>query len=127
LLYKIFNNLIPRKDWLDLNFQMINTRRQIFFEVQNRSVYRVGNNILTNRLSCLNRKVTLDMLNLPIEPYKIKCKDMFLLWSVFLNLWIYLKVVLCSSCNDVLMYIDGGTINLFETKNRLKIFKSEYE
>jgi hypothetical protein len=67
------------------------------------------------------------MLNLPIEPYKIKCKDMFLLWSVFLNLWIYLKVVLCSSCNDVLMYIDGGTINLFETKNRLKIFKSEYE
>ena len=79
LLYKIFNNLIPRKDWLDLNFQMINTRRQIFFEVQNRSVYRVGNNILTNRLSCLNRKVTLDMLNLPIEPYKIKCKDMFLL------------------------------------------------
>ncbi len=90
----------------------------IFFEVQNRSVYRVGNNILTNRLSCLNRKVTLDMLNLPIEPYKIKCKDMFLLWSVFLNLWIYLKVVLCSSCNDVLMYIDGGTINLFETKRK---------
>jgi hypothetical protein len=79
LLYRVFNNMIPRKDWLDLNFQMINTRRQTYFEVQNHSVYKVGNNILTNRLSCLSKKITLDMLNLPMEPYKIKCKSMFLL------------------------------------------------
>jgi hypothetical protein len=46
---------------------------------------------------------------------------MFLLWSVLLKLWIYLKVVLCFSCNDDLMYIDGGTINLFETKRNENI------
>ena len=79
LLFKVFNNMIPRKDWLDLNFQMINTSRQKFFEVQNNSVYKVGNNILSNRLSCLNKKIELDILNLPIKSYKIHCKKMFLL------------------------------------------------
>jgi hypothetical protein len=29
--------------------------------------------------------------------------------------------VVCSSCNDVLMYIDGGTINLFETKRNVRM------
>jgi hypothetical protein len=79
LLFKVFNNVILKKDWLDLNFQMINTSRQTLFEVQNCSVYKVGNNILSNRLSCLNRKLQLDFLNLPFETYKIKCKNLFLL------------------------------------------------
>ncbi len=59
------------------------------------------------------RKVTLDILNL----MKLGVRVCFLLWSVLLNLWIYFKVVLCSFCNDVLMYIDGGTINLFKNEN----------
>jgi hypothetical protein len=37
--------MIPRKDWFDLKFQMINTKRQTYFEVQNHSVYKAGNNI----------------------------------------------------------------------------------
>ena len=78
MLFKIFNYMIPEYDWLDLNIQMINTRRQKFFEVQNHSVYKVGNNILSNRLSCLNKKIELDMLNLPFNSYKILCKKMFL-------------------------------------------------
>ena len=80
MLFKIFNYMIPEYDWLDLNIQMINTRRQKFFEVQNHSVYKVGNNILSNRLSCLNKKIELDMLNLPFNSYKILCKKMFLSW-----------------------------------------------
>ena len=79
LLHKVFNNSIPKRDWLDLNFQMINTSRQIYFEIQNHSGYKIGNNILPNRFSCLNKKITLDMLNLPVETYKIKCKRMFLM------------------------------------------------
>ncbi len=79
LLFKVFNNKILKRDWLDLNFQMINTSRQNLFEVQNCSVYKVGNNILSNRLSCLNRKLQLDFLILPFEMYKIKCKSLFLL------------------------------------------------
>ena len=90
LLFKVFNNKISNKDWLDLNFQMINTSRQTLFEIQNCAVYKVGNNILSNRLSSLNRKVQLDLLNLPFETYKIKCKNIFLSWTVLLCvLWVY--------------------------------------
>jgi hypothetical protein len=79
LLFKVINNKISKRDWLDLNFQMLNTSRQTRFETINCSVYKVGNNILSNRLSCLNRKIQLDFLNLPFETYKIKCKNLFLL------------------------------------------------
>ena len=79
LLYKVFNNLMPRRDWLDLNFKMIQTSRQKLFEITNSSAYKVGNNILSNRLSCINKRITLDMLNLSIESYKIRCKAEFLM------------------------------------------------
>ena len=82
LLHKAFRNEIPPKDWIDLNFQLINTRRQMFFEIRNQARFKVGNNILSNRLSCLNKKITLDLLNLPLETYKIKCKELFLKLSI---------------------------------------------
>jgi hypothetical protein len=78
LLHKVFNDSIPKRDWIDLNFQMINTSRQISFEVQNHSVYKVGNNILSNRLVCINKKVPLNLLNLDIGPFKVTCKNMLL-------------------------------------------------
>ncbi len=53
------NDTIPKNDWLDLNFQIITTGRQTTFEVQNRSVFKVGNNILSNRLTCINKKIPL--------------------------------------------------------------------
>ena len=79
MLHKIFNNSIPKEDWLDLNFQMLTNRRQTYFEIQNNSRYKIGNNILPNRFTCLNKKIELNMLNLAIVPYKIKCKNMFLM------------------------------------------------
>jgi hypothetical protein len=33
LLHKVFNDSIPKRDWVDLNFQMINTSRPTSFEV----------------------------------------------------------------------------------------------
>jgi hypothetical protein len=71
LLHNVFNDSIPKRDWTDLNFQMINTSRQTSFEVLNQSVYKVGNNILSNRLACINKKkspLPLTMLNLDIGP-----------------------------------------------------------
>jgi hypothetical protein len=78
LLHKVFNDSIPKGDWLDLNFQMVNTSRQTSFEIQNHSVYKVGNNILSNRLMCINKKVPLNILNLNIGPFKVICKNMLL-------------------------------------------------
>ena len=79
LLYKVFNNAIPKKDWLDLNFKIIHTSRQIYFEISSNPSYRVGNNILSNRLSCINKKVPLNDLNLSVEAFKVKCKTLFLM------------------------------------------------
>ena len=45
LLYKVIKEEQPKKEWMDLNFQMINTRRQLYFETQNTRNYVVGNNI----------------------------------------------------------------------------------
>ncbi len=73
-----FNDSIPKRDWIDLNFQMINTSRQTSFKVQNRSVYKVGNIILSNRLACICKKVPLNMLNFDIGPFKVTCKNMLL-------------------------------------------------
>ena len=81
LLYKAFNNEFLWNNWLSLNFQMINTRRQSLFEIQNCSIFRVGNNILSNRLSCLNKSLCLSLLNLPFDTYNIKCKSLFLMWT----------------------------------------------
>ena len=78
LLFKVFNFKVPKNDWIDLNFQMLNSSRQKFFDVQSRARFRVGNNILCNRLSCLNRKLDVNLLNLSNESYKIACKKMFL-------------------------------------------------
>ena len=79
LLYKVYNSYIPKKDWLDLNFKMIHTSRQVNFQISSKSNFKVGNNILINRLSCINKKIPLEMLNLSIDAFKIRCKSMFLL------------------------------------------------
>jgi hypothetical protein len=63
LLHKVFNDSIPKGDWLNLNFQMVNTSRQTSFKIQNHSVYKVRNKILSNRLTCINEKVHLNILN----------------------------------------------------------------
>ncbi len=78
LLHKVIKDSIPKRDWTDLNFQMINTSRQTSFEILNHSVNKVGNNILSNRLVCINKKVPLNMLNLDIGLYKVTCKNMLL-------------------------------------------------
>ncbi len=100
-------HVILKRDWLDLNFQMINTSRQTLLEIQNCSVYKVGNNILSNRLSCLNKKLHLELLNLPFETYKIKCKNLFLLWTdliVFCRLF-YRFVLLSYVLSVIMLYM----------------------
>ena len=120
LLHKVFNDKIPRKEWINLNFQIINTRRQKFFEVQNSSVYKVGNNILINRLSCLNKKIELDMLNQPLKSFKIVCKRMFLLWFIPLkNSAILLHMLLICP----VLYVFSIIMSLMHWRRNNKIFK----
>ena len=79
LLYKIYLFNIPHLEWVSLNFNQILTSRQTKFEIHNSPNYRVGNNILSNRLSVINKQIDLDWLNLGLDSFKIKCKSKFLL------------------------------------------------
>ena len=77
-LFKLYNFRLPQFEWLNLNFDQILTSRQVFFEVINAPHFRVGNNVLVNRLSALNRKIPLVWLTLELSGYKLKCKEKFL-------------------------------------------------
>ena len=76
--FKAFNDNYPQNEWLYLNFNIINTPRQMFFEIHQTNHLRIGKNALCNKLHQLNGKVPLEWLNLSFENYKVKCKQKFL-------------------------------------------------
>ena len=78
ILYKTLNEQQPPKEWIDLNFTQILSSRQNNFECFNNALFKVGNNILSNRFSTLNRKIPLTWLNLKPVPFKVQCKRQFL-------------------------------------------------
>ena len=51
LLYNVYNSHQPPQDWLSLNFNQILTRRQNNFEVVKAMNFKVGFNMISNRLS----------------------------------------------------------------------------
>jgi hypothetical protein len=81
VLYKVFNNTFPDRDWQDFANQIISTRRQTTFEILKSCNYKIGSNILSNKLACINRKVQLDFLNLPYPSFKYKMKNVFLVYE----------------------------------------------
>ena len=78
LLHKLFNSEIHNKDWLDLfDHQNFNTRNGKI-QFIDRSVFKIGKNILSNRLNLLNNQINYDWLNMELSPFKIKCKSLIL-------------------------------------------------
>ena len=77
-LHKLFNLQQPPLDWVALNFDQSTSRRQRFFNITPSGNYKIGNNILSNRLSVLNNKIELDWLNQSLQSFKITCKKIFL-------------------------------------------------
>ena len=78
LLFKLYNGIETTDDWLSLNFQQILTGRQSNFIITKTNVYKIGNNLICNRLSHLNDKIPLAWLTLTLDSFKIKCKERFL-------------------------------------------------
>ena len=78
LLYKLFNQQEPIQEWVTLNFQQTLTSRQAHFKIIQAKNYKIGNNLLCNRLHILNNKIPLNWLNLSIDSYKVNCKILFL-------------------------------------------------
>ena len=64
-------------EWINLNFQHQFSMRQGLFTVAKTNKYKVGENILVDRLSVVNNLIPLDWLNLSYATYKLKCKEKF--------------------------------------------------
>ena len=79
-LYKLYNGSNDRKDWIDLNFQQNFNNRNNFINVFENSRLKVGRNLLVNKIRCINGLINKDWMNLSLNSYKAKCKDIFLSW-----------------------------------------------
>jgi hypothetical protein len=77
LLHKLYNDRHPLTEWTNLNFQHQFSMRQGQFTVAKTNKYKIGENILVNRLSVVNNLIPLDWLNLSYATYKLKCKEKF--------------------------------------------------
>ena len=77
-LFKLYNSEKQTPDWIDLNLQQNFNGRSTKFLVSNCAKYKIGSNLLVNRLSALNNIVELSWLNLSLNSFKIKCKSLLL-------------------------------------------------
>ena len=78
LLHKLYNQGQPSTEWVNLHFQHQFSMRQGMFTVAKTNLLKIGNNIMVNRLSCLNQLIPLDWLNFSYTEYKLKMKNKFL-------------------------------------------------
>ena len=78
LLYKLYNCVDTTIDWVHLNFQQILTGRQLNFIVSRNNNYKIGCNLICNRLTVLNNSIPLSWLALSLNTFKLKCKEKFL-------------------------------------------------
>ena len=77
-LYKVYNGDNMNDDWQDMNVQQNFNARNNLFQISDYSKLKVGKNVLANRLRILNNQIDLDWLNLSLNSFKIKMKNVFL-------------------------------------------------
>ena len=79
LLYNLYNRKKPIQEWVTLNFQQTLSSKQTNFKILRSNNFKMGNNLLCNRLHIINNKIPLQWLNLSIESFKVNCKNLLLL------------------------------------------------
>ena len=78
ILHRLVSNEIPSIEWVALHFNLILSSRMVNFKVIQNFNYKIGQNILTNRLSIVNGLIPLNWLNKSYESFKYLCKKQFL-------------------------------------------------
>jgi hypothetical protein len=73
LLFKLYNQTEQSSDLIDLNLMQILTSTQSTFKISSKSNFKIGNNILCKRLSCINEENSRST----IDTFKINCKEKF--------------------------------------------------
>ena len=77
-MYKLFKTCQQEPEFVNLNFQLNLNPRINHANFFNRQSYETGNNILHNRLSHMNNTIEKSWLDLSLDSFKIKCKELFL-------------------------------------------------
>ena len=77
-LYKIYNEDNFNDDWQDMNAQQNFNARNETFQISDYSRLKFGRNIMCNKLTVLNHQVNLIWLNLSLNSFKMKVKNLFL-------------------------------------------------
>ena len=92
LLHKLYSNQTPNLEWIDLHFKQILNTRHTYLNVLKDINYKIGNNILTWWLTILNQKIKLTDLNLPLQSFELKYKEILLAnWCPPFNIHYVLK------------------------------------
>ena len=78
LLHKVYNDEKMSPEWQSLFFNQSFNNRTLTANFIDRSNYKIGKNLMENRLNLLNGKITYEMLNMEYPSYKIKCKELFI-------------------------------------------------
>ena len=76
--YKLVNEVFCDNEFMHLNFQLCDNERQVKMTFLRRQNYDVGKNILLNQMLILNNKIDKAWLQLSLNSFKIKCKELFL-------------------------------------------------
>ena len=79
MLHKLLRNDLCDDEMMNLNFQLADNERSMKIRFIRRQNYDVGKNILLNRLHVINDKIDKNWINLSIDSYKMKCKELFLM------------------------------------------------
>ena len=77
-MHKLYNHCQPETKFIQMNFQLNQNQRIKHANFFSRQHYDTGKNILLNRLAHLNDKIEKSWLELNIDTFKVKCKQLFL-------------------------------------------------
>jgi hypothetical protein len=66
------------KDWLAMNFQHNFNNRNTTINLVDTLQFKIGKNLIPNKLLIVNRQIVIEFLNLSYLAIKIKSKNLFL-------------------------------------------------
>ena len=68
----LYNSNDQNDDWIDLNVQQNFNGRNLKVQITDKSRIRIGKNLLTNRLTLIDKTIEYDWLNLTFDSFKVK-------------------------------------------------------
>ena len=76
--YDLIKKEIPEEDWINLQFNIQNDRRNTRLKFQTNNTYRCGLNCLSNRFKSVTNEIEKEWTYLTRDVFKMRCKKQFI-------------------------------------------------